>query len=180
MAASALIVVAVAAVVLTAGASHRAPRHVPAVGRGGAAVLRNVYPAPLPPRPVRLVCDSPLAAPSGGTSPSGEAEFYTVPPTRTEMLLTVRGLRRIGVGDVYAVWVLPAVQSVSGEPAAILCPAGTCRCHRALGWDQRAPEGRDAASSESDWCLQTPDHGPAPHSPLRLPGAITLQGFINF
>lgn len=180
LAASALIVAAVAALVLAAGASHRAPRHVPAVGGGGPAVLRNIYPAPLPPPSGRLVCDSPMTAPGGGTTPSGEAGFYAVPPTRTEMFLTARGLRPIGAGDVYAVWVLPAVQTASGgyqlqssappELVGVIVPS--------VGTDGRLRVATLLPPKVNGVykLLITIQ----PHSSIRVPGAIALQGFINF
>lgn len=178
--ASVLIVVAVAAVVLAAGASHHAPRHVSAVRHGGPAVLRNIYPAPLPAPSGQRICDSPITAPGGGTSRSGEAEFYAVPPTRIEMFLTARGLRRIGTGDVYAVWVLPAVQTLSGgyqlqssvppELVGVIVPSvGTNGRLRVATLLPRKVNGVYKL-------LVTVQ----PRSSLRVPGAIALQGFINF
>jgi hypothetical protein len=180
LAASALIVVAVAAAVLAAGAGHHAPRHVPAVRHGGPAVLRSIYPAPLPAPPGQLVCDSPIKAPTGGTPSSGEARFYAVPPTRTEMFLTARGLRPIGAGDVYAVWVLPAVQTLSGgyqlqssappELVGVIAPSvgTTGRLRVATLLPQKVRGVYKLLITVQ------------PHTSLGAPGAIALQGFINF
>jgi hypothetical protein len=116
VAASALIVAVVVATVLIVGAGRHGSRVAPAVphGPGGAAVFRNVYPAPLPAAPGALVCESPLRLPGNGRSGHGEARFYARPPTRYELFLTASGLRPIPSRQIYAVWVLPAVRTLSG------------------------------------------------------------------
>jgi hypothetical protein len=180
LAASALIVVAVAAAVLAAGGGHHAPRHVPVVRSGGPAVLRNIYPAPLPAPFGPLVCDSPITAPGGGTPPSGEARFYTAPPTRTEMFLTARGLKRIGAGDVYAVWVLPAVQTLSSgyrlqssaPPELVGVVAPSVGINGRLSVATLLPR-----TVKGVYKLLITVQA---RSSLRVPGAIALQGFINF
>ncbi len=181
LAASVLVVVAVSAAVLGTGAAHHSPRPRPAVrhGRGGPSVLRNIYPARLPAPSGALVCETPLTMPRRHTSAKGEARFYSDPPTSTEMFLTATGLRKASTGDTYAVWLLPAVQTLSG--GYVLQNSAPPQL---LGVIQPSVDRHGrltiaspiAAGSGVYKLLVTAQ----PRTSLRAPGSVVLQGFINF
>jgi hypothetical protein len=116
LAASVLIVAAVAAAVLLIAGGRHGSHTAPAVphGPGGAAVLRNIYPAPLPAPPGGFICESPLRPVGQGGSAHGEARFYAQPPTRYALFLTASHLRPIPPRELYAVWVLPEVTMATG------------------------------------------------------------------
>ncbi len=181
LAASMLVVVAVSAAVLGTRAAHHNPRPRPAVrhGTSGPSVLRNIYPARLPTPSGALVCETPLTIPGRRTPAKGEARFYSDPPTSTEMFLTATGLRKADAGNTYAVWLLPAVQTLSGgyvlqnsappQLLGVIQPsvAGNGR----LTIASRLPEGSGVYK-----LLVTVQ----PRTSLLAPGSIVLQGFINF
>jgi hypothetical protein len=181
LAASALVVVGVSAAVLGTGAAHHNARHRPAVrhGTGGPFVLRNIYPARLPAPSGPLVCESPLTTPRRHTSAKGEVRFYSDPPTSTDMFLTASGLRKAGAGNMYAVWLLPAVQTLSGgyllqnsAPPQLL---GVIKPSVA-GDGRLTIVGRIPAGSGVYKLLVTVQ----PQTALRAPGSAVLQGFVNF
>ena len=171
LAASVLVVVAVSAAVLGTGAA----RH----GTGGPSVLRNIYPARLPAPPGALVCETPLTMPGRRTSAKGEARFYSDPPTSTEMFLTATGLRKAGTGSTYAVWLLPAVGTLSGgyvlqnsaPPQLLGVIQPSVAGHGRVTIASRLPEGTGIFK-----LLVTVQ----PQTSLRAPGSVVLQGFINF
>jgi hypothetical protein len=115
--AAVLLVVAVGAVLLSAGTSHRASHQVTKV-RPGPPVVHNYYPGALPPPSGQLICNADLEPP--GTPPGiqrrrhGMVIAYDKPPTGSEFTITATGLKPNAGGDVYAVWVLAAVSLTSG------------------------------------------------------------------
>jgi hypothetical protein len=112
VAVSVVVVAAVGVALLGLRARHDRSQHPSAVGGvvKGLPVLRNMYPAPLPAPSGSLLCDSTLSAPGRRGLVSGGVRVYAKPPTSSEMFLTAVGLRPIAARDVYAVWLLPAIQ----------------------------------------------------------------------
>ena len=108
LAASGVIVVAVAAALFAVRAGHHRPYRSPAVGHGGPPVLRNIYPARVPATSGHVISAWRLVSPSGREAPAGEVRFDAASPTVTKMVVTAAGLRKETARDVYAVWLLPA------------------------------------------------------------------------
>ncbi len=180
LAVSALIVVAVAAAFLGAGAGRRRPHSSTATPQGREAVLHNSYAARLPAPPGALVCDASLNAPRGQRSGHGVVRFYARPPTRVEMFLTVSGLSPIRSGDRYAVWVLPAVSTVSGGYQPV--HSGTPEL---LGIVEPSPgpSGRLSVASTLPRALNGAYEVVVTiqrRSSVRRLGAIALDGFVGF
>jgi hypothetical protein len=183
VAASVLIVVAVAVAVLGTRASHHHSRRPPTVSHrtSGPAVLHNIYPAALPAPLGELVCESPLTASGRHAShQGGEVRFYSAPPVNTEMFFTARGLRHISRRDRYAVWLLPAAGTLSGayvlqHGAApqllgfIEPPVGTA--------GRVTVTGVLTASVQGIYKLLLTVQR---NSSSRTPGVTVLQGFVNF
>lgn len=111
VAASVLVVIAVGAVFLSAGTTHRLPRHV-AGGANAPATIRTFSPAPAPSG--LLVTSTKLTPADGGKFPTGKASVYDKPPNRYELLITASGLTPTPPGDVYAVWLTQVVDTASG------------------------------------------------------------------
>lgn len=115
--AAVLLAVAVGVALLSAGTSHR-PSHQVTTARPGPPVVHNYYPGALPPPSGPLVCNADLEPP--GTPPGvqrgrhGMLIAYNKPPTGSEFTITATGLRPNAGGDLYAVWVLPAVSLTPG------------------------------------------------------------------
>ena len=179
LAASVLVVAAIGGAVLALQGGRPAPHHPSggALGPGGVAVLGNTYPAPLPAPPGALQCNSTLRAPTGAGSDQGEVRIYAQPPTRYEMFLTASGLRPIAARDVYAVWILPAVQTPSGGYQLV---AGTPEL---LGVVEPSPRASGRISIVS--VLPQALNGAykmlitaQPRRGLRRPGVVVLAGFV--
>lgn len=181
LAASVLIVAAVVAAVLIAGADRHAARlgARPPNPPAGVAVLRNLYPAPLPAAPGAFVCESPLRPPGQGRSGHGEARFYARPPTRYELFLTGSGLRPIPSRRVYAVWVLPAVSMASAgyQLMGSAKPELLGVVEPAVGSAGRLTIASvlPQAFNGSYKMLLTVQ----PRASLTRPGGVVLSGFIN-
>jgi hypothetical protein len=81
-------------------------------------LIHNYYPGPVPPPSGSLVCNADLEPP--GTPPGierarhGMLIAYNKPPIEFELTITATGLKPNAGGDVYALWVLPAVSLTSG------------------------------------------------------------------
>src|SRR5262249_24883226 len=77
VAASLLVVLAVAPVLLSAGGGRHGERHGSPAGHGvsRSAVLRNIYPAPFPAPSGELVCNSSITGPGGRGSAHGMVRF---------------------------------------------------------------------------------------------------------
>jgi hypothetical protein len=105
--ASVLVAVVVAAAVVTVGSRVQRSHHPHPVGPGEPPVIRNIYPAELPAPSGRLSFAARLAGTHRAKMPAGEVRFYAVSPSRTEMILTASGLRKLRTGDLYAVWLYP-------------------------------------------------------------------------
>lgn len=182
VAASVLVVVAVAAVLLSAGAGRHAARHGSPARHGVSrmAVLRNIYPAPLPAPSGQLVCDSSITGPSGRGSARGTVRFYTAPPTRTQMFVTAGGLRQISAGKVYAVWLLPAVGTTSGgyQLQSSQPPQLLGMIEPSVGSTGRVTIATllSAQFNGAYKFLITVQ----PRSSTRAPGATMLEGFVSF
>ena len=181
-AASLLIVVVVAAALLSVGtARHAGQHHVhPATHGSASRVLLNQYPARLPAPPGQFICQSPLHAPRGGRSAHGMVRFYSAPPTSTEMFLTAAGLRQPKGRNVYAVWVYPAVMTVSGGYQLQ-------RSHSPqLVGVIESPSGVTSHMTIAHRLAQTFNGAYRlvislqPHGSLRAPGPIALAGLIDF
>jgi hypothetical protein len=186
VAASALIVVAVAAVVLAARAGHHPSRHLHPVGHGAPTVLRNVYPTALPARPGQLVFALRLTRPSGGKAPAGEVRFYVASPTLNRMVLTAAGLRKLAARDVYAAWLLPAHKFTSSptESAGLQVAPGVPPQLLGLIEPPVGSSGRltvvsllHDASVGGTYRLEI---AVQPRSSITEPGSVVLQGFVNF
>ncbi len=183
VAASLLIVVAVAVAVLGTRAGHHHSHRPPTVGHraSGPAVLHNIYPAALPTPPGQLVCESPLSAPGRHAShQGGEVRFYSAPPVNTEMFFTARGLRRISRRDRYAVWLVPAAGTLSG--GYVLQHGATPRL---VGFIE--PPVGAAGRVTVTGVLTAGVRGiykflltVERNSSSRTPGVTVLQGFVNF
>lgn len=182
VAASVLVVVVVAAAVLSIGTARHAPQHHthPPTRSSPSRVLLNMYPFRLPAPPGQLVCQSPLTAPRGARSARGEVRFFSAPPTRTEMFLTAAGLGKIGARDLYAVWVFPAVSTVSGGYVLQ-------RSHRPKLLGVIEPPVRHGGHLAIAHLLAASTRGVyklvitiQPHGSLRAPGKVVLGGYINF
>jgi len=178
--AAVLLVVAVGAVLLSAGTSHR-PSHQVTTVRHGPPAVHNYYPGALPPPSGPLVCNADLEPP--GTPPGiqrarhGMVFAYDKPPTGSEFTITATGLKPTAGGDVYAVWALPAVSLPSG------------------GYQVIKPESpqllgviRPGVGSSGKLAAQgvAPGNIPPvlelvltlqPHGSLERPGGIVLSGF---
>jgi hypothetical protein len=181
LAVSVLVVVGVAAAVLGTRVAQHIPRPRPAVGHGtgGPAVLRNIYPARLPAPSGPLVCETPLTMPGRRASAKGEARFYSDPPTSTDMFLTATGLREAHAGNMYAIWLLPAVQTLSGgyvlqnsAPPQLL---GVIQPPVAGNGRLTIASALSAGSGVYKLLVTV-----QPRASLRAPGSVVLQGFINF
>ena len=182
VAASVLIVVVVAAAILSIGtARHGVHHHAhPATHTSASRVLLNQYPARLPAPPGQFICESPLHAPRGGRSADGIVRFYGAPPSGVEMFLTATGVRKISARDVYAVWVFPAVSTISNGYVLQ-------RSHRPqLVGVIESPGGVSGhltiarLLSESFRGVYKLVITVQRHGSLRAPGAVVLAGFINF
>ena len=115
--AAVLLVVAVGAVLLSAGTSHR-PSHQVTTVRHGPPVVHNYYPGALPPPSGQLICNADLEPPGPRLASSAGGMAWSSPTTSlqpgTEITITATGLNPNAGGDVYAVWLLPAVSIPSG------------------------------------------------------------------
>jgi hypothetical protein len=186
VAASGVIVVAVAAALLAVRADHHRSHRSPAVGHGGPPVLRNIYPAALPARSGRLISASRLTSPSGRTAPAGEVRFYAATPTLTKMVVTAAGLRKETAQDVYAVWLLPAHQFTNsptesaglqvqpGAPPQLLGvitpPVGSGGHLTIVKLLRDATVG---GTYKFEIAVQ-------PRSSVTVPGSVVLQRFVDF
>ena len=106
--------VAVAAVFIGVGASRRSTSH----GRPsaiGLPMIRNYAPGTVPALSGQMECNTTLHSPGGGKSPTGTMQVNTRPPTRFVFSIAASGLKPNPRGDVYAVWLVPAVQTTSGS-----------------------------------------------------------------
>lgn len=182
VAATALIVIAVAAAVLGTRGGHHRSHPVPPVSKTAhePTVLRNVYPAALPAPSGQLICESPLTAPRGRGSASGEVRFYSAPPTSTEMFLTARGLRHISSKQRYAVWLLPASSTLSG--GYVLQHGATPQLLGVIEPPAGA-SGRAAVRAVLSASVQGPYEFLVTlqsHPSARGPGVTVLRGDVNF
>lgn len=109
-----LVVLAVGAVFLSAGSVRRPVGSTKPAAPNGPPVIHNYAPNKAPPLNGQLVCNTDLRAVGGGKSPSGVAFVDTKPPTQFEFSIIASHLSPNARGDVYAVWLLPAVQTASG------------------------------------------------------------------
>jgi hypothetical protein len=186
LAASGLIVVAVAAALLAVRAGHHRPHRSPAVGHRGPPVLRNIYPAAPPTPSGQLILASRLISPGGRKPPAGEVRFYAATPTLTKMVVTAAGLRKETAQDVYAVWLLPAHQFTNSptEPAGPQVQPGALP--QLLGVIKPPVESsghltivrllRDATiggTYKFEIAVQ-------PRSSVTVPGRVVLQRFVDF
>jgi hypothetical protein len=108
--------------------------------------------------------------------------FYSVPPTSTEMFLTAKGLRKIGDRDLYAVWVYPAVGTLSGG-----YQLQRSQPPQLVGVIEPPPGASGRLTIAHLLPAQTLQRGVyrlvitvQPHGSLRIPGKVALAGFINF
>ena len=184
LAASGVIVVAVAAALFAVRAGHHRPYRSPAVGHGGPPVLRNIYPARVPAPSGQLISASRLVSPSGRKAPVGEVRFYAASPTLTKMVVTAAGLRKETARDVYAVWLLPAdVFSVTGGAVTQLHPGVPPELlgviEPAVGRSGHVTivrllhEGLVGGPNKLEIAVQ-------PRSSVTVPGRVVLQRFVNF
>ncbi len=175
-----LLAVAVGAVLLSAGTSHR-PSHQVTTVRHSPPLVHNYYPGALPPPSGPLVCNADLEPP--GTPPGierarhGMVIAYNKPPTGSEFTITATGLKPNAAGDVYAVWVLPAVSLTSGGYQVIkpetpqllgVIKPGVASSGKLAA--QGVAPGNIPADLELLVTLQ-------PHGSLKRPGRIVLSGF---
>ncbi len=177
--ASTLVAVVVAAAVLTVGSpvqrSHRLHPGGPAVP----PVIRNINPAEPLAASGRLSSAARLAGPHRAKEPAGEVRFYAVSPSRTEMILTASGLRKLRTGDLYAVWLYPgSVQS---------------GIFRTGGWPPRLlgviepSVGRGGHLTIMRFLSEASFGGPSkleitvqPRASMTAPGSVVLEHFVNF
>lgn len=181
VAASVLVVVVVAAVIFSSGTARHPSHHQPPASHTSAPrVLLNQYPSRLPAPPGRFICESPLHAPHGVRPAHGMVRFYSAPPTSTEMFLTAAGLRKLSARDLYAVWVFPAVSTVSGgyvlqsshrpQLLGVIEPPVGHGGHVAI-----AHLLSQSFNGAYKLVITVQRHGS-----LRAPGAVVLGGFILF
>lgn len=181
VAASVLVVVVVAAAILSIGtARHPAHHPHPVTHTSASRVLLNQYPARLPAPSGRFICESPIHPLRGGRPSHGMVRFYSAPPTSTEMFLTATGLRQPKGRDFYAVWVYPAVMTVSSSYQLQ-------SSHRPqLVGVIESPSGVTAHLTIAHRLAQTFNGAYKvvislqPRGSLRAPGPIALAGFIDF
>jgi hypothetical protein len=118
---SLVVVVGVGAVVLSAGGEHQRPSPVRLPGGHGPRVLHNLAPARPPSLPGQVLCDADLARPGAiagvGGSPSGivvvtGAVVHGI--NEAPFSISATGLAPLAGAEIYAVWLLPAVDQTAG------------------------------------------------------------------
>jgi hypothetical protein len=185
LAASVLVVVAVSAVVLSAGGARHASHHSPPVGHRGPALLRNLYPARPPGPSGQLVFASRLAGPRRGTA-AGEVRIYAASPRLTGMVLTAAGLRKLAPEDEYAVWLLEAHKFTNSprEKAKVQVRPGAMPRLLGVIWPAVGSSGRMTVvgrfSDATVGGLYKLEVTVQPRPSLTLPGPIVLQQFVDF
>jgi len=120
VAAAVLVVVAVSVAFLGLRSSRRPVHPTPAVGAMGkrAPVIHNYSQTRMPPPAGPLFCDADLQRPGSipglPTTPGGTVTVYSKPPTQSQFMISVKGLKPNQHGTAYAVWLIPEVQTTSG------------------------------------------------------------------
>jgi hypothetical protein len=182
VAAAVLVVVAVGVVLLSAGTSHR-PSHQPTTVTHGPPLIHNYYPGPVPPPSGSLVCNADLEPP--GTPPGierarhGMLIAYNKPPIEFELTITATGLKPNAGGDVYALWVLPAVSLTSGGNQVIKPerPQLLGVIKPGVGSNGKlAAQGIAPTNAPSDLELLVTLQ---PHGSVKRPGRVVLSGFAT-
>jgi hypothetical protein len=102
--------VVVALVFVGVGGRQRSSARLHVSG-AGLAVIRDYAPGNLPPLSGQMVCDTTLKAPSGAGSPSGTVVVNAESPAGFVFSVRAAGLERATGTSVYAVWIVPAVNT---------------------------------------------------------------------
>ena len=108
------VAVAVAAAFIGIG-GHRRPVASHGVTGGGLSIVHNYLGGRLPALGGQLVCATNLEPPDAGKSPSGTATINNRPPTSYAFSVNASGLQANVGHNAYAVWLSPAVQTLSGS-----------------------------------------------------------------
>jgi hypothetical protein len=174
VAASALVVVAVGAVFLSAGTTHRLPRHV-AGGANAPATIRNFSPATAPSG--LLVTSTDLTPANGGKSPTGKAAVYDKPPNRYELSITASRLTPTRPGDVYAVWLSQIVDTASGTyhphaPELVGLISPSLERDGKLAAESLVPQDANGGAYEILITMQ-------PAGSTKAPGRTVLRGILH-
>lgn len=103
----------VVAVFVGIGSRHPAGHHAP-VGPQGPGVIRNFAPGNAPPMGGQMVGTAALKAPARAMSASGTVTFNIRHPSTYVFTITASGLVPNTTHNVYAVWLVPAIRTITG------------------------------------------------------------------
>ena len=176
VAASALAVVVVGAVFLTAGTTYRVPHH-PVGGSKAPATIRNFSPAPAPAPSGLLMTSTGLTPATTANSPRGKVWVYGKPPNRSEISITASGLKPTRPGDAYAVWLLHVVDTPSGPyhpdaPKLVGLISPSVGRDGKLAAEGLVPQDANGGAYEILITLQ-------PAGSTKAPGRIVLHGILH-
>jgi hypothetical protein len=181
-----LVVVGVAAVILSVGAQRpAAPARHPLPKAAGPRVIRNFWPGKPPPLPGQTVCNANLAPPGALPGLGGRRSgVFTANAAviggvnESPFSITAGGLAPNPHNSAYAVWLEPAVRTTSGGYVIVkpIRPVllGVIKPGVARGGRLEA-EGVAPANITGDYLLLiTLERGAKPTTP----GRIVLEGFV--